>query len=242
MKLTPSTALRASKVKGKVFGFSVLFFFIPIVTSSAQSPKETDAGAVFSFELEKGYSRFFSLSVEEEVRLITNGTGFDRSATSLGTDCALLNGRLKTGVYYAFLYTYNNDKQYEMRHRAYVNVLYRETFGAFTLSWRGRMQGTYRDKNRKAYRINPKYVLKNRFQVGYAIWGSPWTPFLSCELSHDLNDPESNAPTRIRYQGGVSRRLNRTNRLDFFIRFDRHTSKKDPDGIFAGVEYKIKLN
>jgi hypothetical protein len=239
MKLTPSTAPRA--FRKRAFGVFVLFFILLAVASSAQSRKETNGGGAFSFELEKEYSRFFSLSVEEEVRLISNNTGFDRSITVLGADCALAGERLKIGAYYAFIYLYNSDYLYEPRHRVYLNVLYKETVVPFTLSWRGRLQGTYRDENRGAYRINPKYVLKNRIRAEYAIWGSPWKPFLSCELSNDLNDPKSNVLTRIRYQGGVSWRLNRTDHLDFFIRFDRHTLGKDPNAIFLGMEYKIKL-
>ncbi|MDR2679937.1 MAG: DUF2490 domain-containing protein [Tannerella sp.] len=239
MKLTRSTALRASK--GKTFAVSVFFFSVLAVTVSAQNAKETDGGAAFAFELEKGYSRFFSLSVEEEVRLISNSTGFDRSVTNLGANFTFFGGKLKTGAFYAFMYLYNNDYLYEPRHRVYLNVIYKETFASVTLSWRGRLQATYRDENRGAYRVNPKYVLKNRLQAEYSIWGSPWKPFLSCEPANDLNDPESNAPTRIRYQGGVSWRLNRTDHMDFFIRFDQHTSGEDPNAIFLGVEYKIKL-
>ncbi|MDR1524853.1 MAG: DUF2490 domain-containing protein [Tannerella sp.] len=241
MKLTRSTASRASN--RITFGVFVLFFFVFTVTSSAQSPspKETDGGATFAFELEKEYSRFFSLSIEEEVRLISNRVNFDRSVTSLGADCSLFDRRLKVGAHYAFIYLYNDDYLYEPRHRIYLNILYKETFEPITLSWRGRLQSTFRDENHGAYRINPKYVLKNRIRAEYAIWGSPWKPFLSCEFSNDLNDPESNAPARFRYEGGASWRLNRTDYLDLFVRFDRYTSGKDPNAVFLGVEYKIKL-
>jgi hypothetical protein len=235
MKSTPSTASRAFR---NVFA---LLLSLLAAASSAQSRKETNGGAAFAFELEKECSRFFSLSVEEEVRLISNSTGFDRSVTAIGADCALADRRLKIGAHYAFLYLYNNDYLYEPRHRIYLNVLYRETVAPFTLSWRGRLQSTFRDENRGSYRVNPRHVLKNRIRAEYSIWGSPWKPFLSCELSNDLNDPESNTPTRIRYQGGASWRLNRTDHLDFFIRFDRHTSGKDPNAVLLGVEYKIKL-
>jgi hypothetical protein len=236
MKLTPSTASRAFREILPVLCLSLLD-----VTVSAQSRKESDLGAVLSLELEKEYSRFFSLSIEEEIRLINNNTGFDRSVTSLGANWTLPGGKLKTGAHYAFLYKYNDDHLYEPRHRIRLSVHYREILEPLTLSWRGRLQSTYRDENRGAYRVNPRHVLKNRIRAEYAIWGSPWKPAVSCELSNDLNDPKSNAPTRIRYQGGVSWRLNRTDYLDFFIRFDRHTSGEDADALFLGIEYKIKL-
>jgi hypothetical protein len=240
MKSTPSTASRVSR--RKTAGVFILLFSVLALASSAQnSGKETDGGASFSFELEKEYGRFFSMSVEEELRLISNSTGFDRSATSIGADCALLGRRLKIGAYYAFIYLYNDDYLYESRRRFYLNMIYRETFGPFTLSWRGRLQETRRDENRGDYRINPRHVLKNRIQAEYSIWGSPWKPFLSGEFSNNLNDPESNAPIRIRYQGGVSWRLNRTDYLDFFIRFDQNTAGQDPNAIFLGVGYKMKI-
>jgi hypothetical protein len=237
MRLTPSTALRA-------FRETLLFIcFSALATAplSAQSRKETDGGLAFAFELEKAYSRFFSLSVEEELRLISNNTGFDRAVTNLGANWALFDGKLKTGAYYAFIYSYNDDYLYEPRHRIFFSLLYKETFEPLTLSWRGRLQSTFRDENRGTYRVNPRHVLKNRFRAEYAIWGSPWKPTLSCELFNELNDPQRNSPARIRYQGGVSWRLNRTDHLDFFIRFDRHTSGEDADAFFLDVEYKIKL-
>jgi hypothetical protein len=239
MKLTPLTAPRV--FRKKTFGICILFFSVFALASSAQSRKETEGGAAFSFELEKQYSRFFSISMEEEVRLISNNTGFDRSITALGADGALVGGKLKAGAYYAFIYLYNNDYLYEPRHRIYLNIRYKETFEPFALSWRGRLQSAFRDESRGTYRVNPKHVLKNRIQTEYTIWGSPWKPVFSCELSNALNDPESNVSTRIRYQGGVSWRLNRTDHLDFFIRFDQNTSGEDPNTVLLGVEYKIKL-
>ena len=186
-------------MKFKLLAILLLFPFVAF----AQSEQETNAGAVLSAELEKDLTRFFSVSMEEEVRLVNNTTGFDRSVTSLGVDYALFDRKLKAGVYYALIYLYNNDHLFEPRHRYYFNLSYKETVDAFTFSWRGRFQGTYRDENRGEYKINPKYVLKNRLQVEYAIFGKPWKPFASCELSNELNDPLGNELTRIRYQGGT---------------------------------------
>jgi hypothetical protein len=207
----------------------------------AQSEQKTNVGAILSVESDKELSRFFSLSVEEEVRLIDNSIGFDRSVTAVGIDYALFNKKLKMGVYYAFIYLYNDKHLFESRHRYYFNLSYKETINAFTLSWRGRVQGTYRDENHGEYKINPKYVMKNRIQVEYSIWGSPWKPFASCELSNELNNPPGNELTRIRYQGGTAWRLNRTDYLDFFVRYDQYLDKRDPPVFSIGVGYKVKL-
>jgi hypothetical protein len=179
--------------------------------------------------------------MEEEVRLIDNTIGFDRSVTSLGIDYALFDRKLKFGAYYAFIYLYNNDFLFEPRHRAYFNLSYKETVNRFTFSWRGRLQGTYRDENRGEYKINPKYGMKNRFQIEYSVWGRPWKPFISCDLSTDLNNPAGNDLTRIRYQAGTAWRLNRTDYMDFFLRYDQYRDTREPDVISVGVTYKYKL-
>lgn len=218
---------------------AIIFFFLPL-WAFAQD-KEMDWGASLNVELEKDLSRFFTLSMSEEVRLVTNNVGFDRSVTSLGIDYSLFDKKMKVGAYYAFMYLYNNDYLYEPRHRYYLNVSYKHPIEQFTLSWRGRVQGTYRDENHGRYKINPKYIMKNKFEAEYTIWGSPWKPFLSFELSNELNDPMGNDLDRIRFQGGTSWRHDRTTYFDFFIRFDNYMRGEDNNVLSVGIAYKKKI-
>ena len=220
----------------------LLFFLLIPALSFSQSERETNVGASLAVDLEKDLSRFLSLGFEEEVRLVDNNVGFDRSVTSLGLDYSLFDKRVKLGAYYAFIYLYNNDYLYESRHRYYFNISYKQPVNSFTFSWRGRVQGTYRDENRGEYKINPKYMMKNKFEVGYTIWGSPWKPFLSCDFSTKLNDPVAGYElSRMRFQGGVSWRLDRTTYLDFSVRHDRYLSDDDPNVWAVGVTYKMKF-
>jgi hypothetical protein len=219
----------------------LLFLLFISLSALAQSEKENHYGASLSVELEKDLNRFFSLTLEEEVRLINNPVGFDRNITAFGIDYALFNRKLKFGVYYAFLYLYNDDFLFEPRCRSYFNISYKETQESFTFSWRGRLQRTYRDENRGRYKINPKYGMKNKFQIEYSIWGSPWKPFISCDISNDLNNPAGNELTRFRYQGGVVWRMNRTDYLEFFARYDQYTAGNEANILAIGMGYKMKL-
>lgn len=208
----------------------------------AQSERDTDFGTALSAELVKGLTRNINLSIEEEVRLTSTPNIFERSVTSVGVDYSLLNKRVKVGGYYAFIYLYNDKHLYEARHRFYLNLMYKEDVTRqLSLSWRGRFQGTYRDENRGEYKINPKYIMKNRVQAEYALFGKPWKPFVSVEFSSELNNPKGNELTRIRYQAGTSWRLNRTDYLDFYLRFDDYMDKSEPRAIMLGVGYKVKL-
>jgi hypothetical protein len=222
--------------------YRILLLLVFPFSLFAQTQRGMDYGAAFSLTGEKDLSRFFTLAMDEEIRIVDNNTGFDRSVTSVGLDYSFFDRKAKIGAYYAFIYLYNNDFLYESRHRYYLNVSYKETFEPFILSWRGRLQGTYRNEDRGAYKINPKYVMKNKFEAAYMIWGSPWRPYLSCDVSTSLNDPVRGYELlRIRYEGGVNWRLDRTTYMEFFLRLDKYLSDTDPHKLSVGINYKVKF-
>ena len=79
-----------------------------------------------------------------------------------------------------------------------------------------------------------------RLEATYAIWGKPLKPFLSCEISTHLNDPETRYdPARLRLQGGVAWRINRTTSADFFLRWDEYLKNLDPRVVSLGITWKI---
>lgn len=219
----------------------ILFFFLIPLWCFAQSERETDFGTSLALELQKDLNKKFTISFEEELRLVTNDKGFDRAMSTLGVDYSFFDKRFKLGAYYCYIYMYNNKHYYESRHRYYLSLSYKQPLGDFTLSWRGRFQGTYRDENRGEYKINPKYVFRNKFDLTYTIFGSPWKPFVSCDISSTTNDPMGNELYKVRYQAGASWRLNRTDYLEFFVRYDNYYADDDPNVIGVGVGYKIKL-
>ncbi|MDH8701949.1 hypothetical protein M2138_001301 [Dysgonomonadaceae bacterium PH5-43] len=219
----------------------LLIIIFSFCASIANAQKDTDLGASLSFEADKELSRFFRLSFEEEIRLVnSNRYGFDRSATALGLDYSFLEKKAKVGVAYSFLYLYNSDYLFESRHRFYVNLSYKEDVGSFTLSWRGRFQGTVRDENRGSYNVNPKYVLRNRFQAEYNFWKSRWTPFVSCEITNPVNDSRYDL-SRLRFQGGTEYRLYRNTYLSGYVRYDVNYEKADNNRLSVGFTYRIKL-
>ncbi|MDR0542450.1 MAG: DUF2490 domain-containing protein [Dysgonamonadaceae bacterium] len=223
--------------------FSLLFFIILLLGGCLQASaqeREMKYGLSLSAGLEKKLNRVFDLNVEEEVRLTNNVAYFNRSVTVAGIDYSLFDRKLKIGGYYAFIYLYNNDYLFEARHRYYFNLSYKETVGQWAFSWRGRWQITQRDENRDEYKINPKQVMKNKLQIEYSVWGKPWKPFISCDLYNDLNNPAGNYLTRIRYQGGATWRLNRTDYLDFFVRYDQYVDRREPAAVSLGVGWKVK--
>lgn len=240
MKLTPSIILPDSHKRKNSILF-LLFCLLPFVASA-----ETRISGILSLSAEKKLNNHFDLNLAEEVRFLDNAILFERNVTSIGLDYSFFERRLKVGGYYAFLYLYNDDApkyndapRFEARHRYYFNLSYKETINRWTFSWRGRWQVTHRDETIGQYKINPKQILKNKFQIEYSIWGRPWKPFISCDLYSDLNNPDGNYLTRIRYQAGTSWRLNRTDYLNFFARYDQYIDRRESGVIALGVGYKL---
>ena len=239
MKLTQLIVLRGFLRLLYCCGLFLLFSFPALAQSSKQ---ETRIGTALMLDLEKKLIRNLSAAFEGEVRLVNNQVGFDRASGTIGLDYKFFNQKAKIGGAYVFFRLYNNDFLYESRHRYYLNLSYKESFKSFTVSWRGRVQGTYRNENRGEYKINPKYVMKNKIEASYSIFGSPWTPYLSCDFSTILNDPVYGYElTRLRFTGGTSWRINRTTYLDLFLRYDNEMDRRDPNTLSLGIGYKTNF-
>jgi len=228
----------SKKVSKKVSKYSIFIVLLFISFSLLGQERETDLGAIFSVRLNKDLNRFFGLSFEEEIRLLTNNAGFDRLKSDIGIDYTIVKG-LKVGVFYNYIYVYNSDFLYESRHRYYANLSYKYGVNRkLTLTWRTRLQATYRDETRGEYKINPKYVLRNRLEAEYNILGTRWKPYLSAEATNTLNDPLGNEIYKLRFQGGTSFRLDRTTYLEFYLRADEYLTGQDPRVISIGVGCK----
>lgn len=215
---------------------------IPSAIAQNQKNEEesTDLGASFAFELQKKLSTNLDISLEEELRLATNGSGFERNALTAGAGYSFLNKRMKVGLFYSYIYQYK-EKGNQHRHRYYATLLYKQPLGRFELSWRGRIQGTYQKLKETSKKVNPSYVLRNKLEVTYNIRQSPWEPFLSAETSHSLNKKKDNGLYRVRYLTGASYKINKMNSLSLFLRYDSYYKDEGPDLLGIGVGYKLKL-
>jgi len=215
----------------------LLLFSFPLLGQE----RETDIGGIFSVQLSKDLNKRTSISLDEEVRLLSNNTGFERFTSGVGIEYNIIK-KLKAGVFYNFMYMYNTNFLYEIRHRYYVNLSYKQKIDRkISLTWRTRFQGTNRDETKGEYKTNPKYVLRNKLEADYNIPGSRWKPYFSVEATNSMNDPLGNEIYRLRFQGGTNWRLDKTNYLEFFVRWDEYTVMPDPRVVSIGVGYIAKF-
>lgn len=207
---------------------------------AAQRERQTEAGLVLSLAAERELRRNLTLGFEEELRLIVASKALRRTDATLGIDYTFRDRRLKIGAAYAFIYLFNEAHVYESRHRFLLNLSYRQALEPFSFSWRVRLQETLRNEARGSYRVNPRYVMKNKLELAYAVWGKPWKPFLSCDFSTNLNDPETRYDlVRLRFQAGAAWRINRTTSLELFLRWDEYLKTPDPRLLSLGLAGKL---
>ena len=224
-------------LKHPVFIIVLLLFSLPLLGQE----RETDVGGIFSVQLNKDLNKRTAISLDEEVRLLSNNTGFERFTSGVGIEYNIIK-KLKAGVFYNFMYMYNNNFLYEIRHRYYVNLSYKQKIDRkISLTWRTRFQGTNRDETKGEYKTNPKYVLRNKLEADYNIPGSRWKPYFSVEATNSMNDPLGNEIYRLRFQGGTNWRLDKTNYLEFFVRWDEYIVMPDPRVVSIGVGYIAKF-
>lgn len=211
------------------------------VWSFGQSERTKDFGAIASAEISVGVARNVNLSIEEEFRLDNNCTQFDRWLNSFGVDYTFLRGRMKLGVMGDYIRRFNDDRYFENRYRAGVQLTYSETYRRFKFSFRTKLLSTFRDEATGDYRVNPKLYWRNRLQVSYQMPNSRFKYSVSTELHWLVNDPKNNIVDNLRTVAAVDYRLTRRQYLSAFVRMDNDLQVKEPvDRFYLGVTYKLK--
>lgn len=211
------------------------------VWSFGQSERTKDFGAKASAEISVGVARNVDLSIEEEFRLDNNCTQFDRWLNSFGVDYTFLRGRMKLGVMGDYIRRFNDDRYFENRYRAGVQLTYSETYRRFKFSFRTKLLSTFRDEATGDYRVNPKLYWRNRLQVSYQMPNSRFKYSVSTELHWLVNDPKNNIVDNLRTVAAVDYRLTRRQYLSAFVRMDNDLQVKEPvDRFYLGVTYKLK--
>lgn len=220
--------------------FSVMFVMFSVL-AFAQSGRTKDFGVIASAEASVGVARNVGLSLEEELRFENNCTQFDRWLNSLGVDYTFLHNRMKVGVTGDYIRRRNEDKYFENRYRAGVQLTYSETYRRFKFSFRTKLLSTFRDEKTGSYRVNPKMYWRNRLQVSYQMPNSRFKYSLSAELHLLVNDPKNNIVDNLRTVASVDYRLTRRQYLSAFVRMDNEFQEKSPsDRFYLGLTYKLK--
>lgn len=227
--------------KNKTKRYVFLICFVSFSFFSFSQFNKVDLGFNTDINVEKELYQNLVINIAEELRLESNEVGFDRNVITVGLDYSIFNKSLEFGVYYAFIYTYNNENIFEPRNRLYTEISYKHSFEQFKVSWRSRLQATYIKINEIESKINQNYHMKNKLEIAYVIKNKAFTPFLSCDISTNLNGENSYGVERLRFKSGTAWHINGKNTLYFFIKWDEYLDKIPNDIVALGVSYFLKL-
>ena len=198
-----------------------------------------DFGGTGGYQVSHSLNYLWDISLAQDLRFNQNLTNYARFNTTAEIDYNVWRKKAKIGVLYSFINKENSDYYYDNRHRFAAQLSYRESFPHWRFSWRGRVQSTLRNEDYGDYKVNPKYYLRNKFQVNYLLQGSRFKPSLSCEFYYQLNNPDHNIIDKIRTTVGCDYVLTRQSTLEIFVRYDKEIQVKNPLNIcMLGVFYK----
>ena len=212
--------------------------------AAAQVTEETqsDTRGRVCAEIDRSIAHGLHVQASGEFRMKDSFKSIDRIYTGLGITYKPINW-LKLGLGYIWM-NIDDGGVWEMRHRvnADATLSYRTGFWKFSL--RERLQCTYRPGEMNLYQ-NPRMELnlRSRAKISYAFPDIPIEPYFAAELRNTLNGTVFNAPAhssvpgdnvsfndmyinRLRFEPGISWKIDARNGIDFFVLYDKTFKKK----------------
>lgn len=230
--------------KGILF---VFLFFLPCEEgwggrASAQSTN--DAGLWTTFNIQKDLKKNVSVFLTEECRLRENFTRLNLFYTDLGVAIRPFKF-LKVSLAYRMIDKFLIDNTFSYRHRLMLDITLKKKMGAFSLSYRQRLQSEVRNIYSSANGTIPEWYSRNKFELKYDL-DKPVSPYLAAEFRYQINDPrnvESDGLLhRNRYIIGLDYKKNDRNTFGVYYLIQNEYNVSAPENIYiVGLEYTLTL-
>lgn len=164
----------------------------------------------------------WDLSAELETRQLFFYGNIRRSSLELEAAYAI-SPKIKAGFSYSLIDFFDEKyTDYQLRQRFSVFAGTKLNACDFTLSVREKIQFTHKDESGRiqsdgdidSYSMNPEWTWRNKLKLEYNIPHFKLSPYLSFESFYQLNNPNGNTFSDLRYALGGSYKLNRHHKLD----------------------------
>lgn len=239
----------------------VLTFLLALLCCATSGRGGDDFGLWGGIGIEKKIIKGLNFNVEGDFRLRNNVRTIDRWSGSTGLSYNVCTW-LKTDVNYTFLYSYepleytkagNIVPEYWLkRHRFDVNFTGKWKWKRFGFSLRERWQYTYRPQHKtekydgrngkqkedEVIKGKGKNNLRSRFKIEYDIPKCKFTPYVSCELTHDLHHGFYYEKTRC--IAGTEWKMSKKHKFDFYYLFQVQNDN-EPNLHAIGAKYAFKF-
>lgn len=219
--------------------FLLLLACLSIKTAISQT---NDFGGIAGVDFTKKIARSWEINLEEEVRIKSNFSQYDRFKSTIGIEYIFLRKHLKAGINGEFINKYTKDHYYQNRYVLNAQLTYQHRIKQFKLSYRAKWYNRFYNENRGDFDVNPEMYLRNRFEVEYSILNKPVKISFSSEFFWRLNDnKQKNIVDNFRTIIAADYRFNSLYAISVFLRADNEVQVKNPENIYyLGVYFKIK--
>ncbi|MES2286831.1 MAG: DUF2490 domain-containing protein [Bacteroidota bacterium] len=241
---------KTSSKKSLLWGRSILFVFFFLLfcgkdyggASFAQSTN--DAGLWATFNVQKELKKNVSVFITEECRLRENFSRLNLFYTDLGVAIRPFKF-LKVSLAYRMIDKFLLDNTFSYRHRLMLDITLKKKSGAFSLSYRQRLQSEVRNVYSSASGTIPEWYSRNKFELKYDM-DKPVRPYIAAEFRYQINDPRNVESEglwhRNRYIIGLDYKKNDRNTFGVYYLIQNEFNVSAPENIYiVGLEYTISL-
>jgi Protein of unknown function (DUF2490). len=225
----------------KAFKYSLSLLFL-LINGWVCQAQDFDWGTALGVELNKKVTKKFNVGLSQEFRLNDQASNLYRSATQIGVEYSFFRKVCKAGLFGTYIRKENGSSLFESRYRLGADLSAETECNQFGLSWRTRLLSTWRDESLGSYKVNPKLSFRNRFQLEYKLFASPFKPYFSFEPFIYMNAQGGALFNNLRYRLGTSYRLNKRSSLDGCFRLDKEVQVSQPESFLSlDLSYKYRF-
>jgi Protein of unknown function (DUF2490) len=215
----------------------LVFFFATEMPADAQV---NDAGIWLSLNAEKKITSKVSIDLSQEFRLNENiaelGTAFTETGVSYK-----FNKHFSSAVFYRFIQKRQGNDFYEMRHRMFIDVTYKQKFKKVNVSLRQRIQSQVNSLKESRENMLPEYKMRTKLTVKYD-FDKKYTPFVSSEIFYPVFNNNDSFIDNIRYAIGFDYEFNKRHAIALYYLINKEVNVSDLLTEFiSGISYKYSF-
>ena len=216
-----------------------LFILLLLVPFYAFS-QDKDFGVWLSLNAGYEISKKLELDASVEMRTINQASEIEQTFIEAGLTYKLTKFISFSGAY-RLANSIENDDDYYLRHKWFVDTRVKFEPGRFTLRGRLRFQ-----EQRRTYFKNEEYVLPRRqlrmkLTTIYRTQSFPVNPYLEFETFIPVFSDKSKVIGKNRFTAGLEYKFNKTHAVELEYMFERDYLPKIADINIIGLGYNLKF-
>jgi hypothetical protein len=214
----------------------IILLLIPFYTFS----QEKDFGVWLSLNAEYGITKKLELDASVETRTFNRASEIEQTFIEAGLTYKLTKVLSFSGAY-RLAKSIENDDDYYLRHKWFVDSRVKLEPGRFTLRGRLRFQEQRRTYFKNEEYILPRYQVRLKLTTMYRTPSFPVNPYMEFETFMPVFSDKSRVIGKNRFTAGIEYKFNKTHAVELEYLFERDYLPKIADMNIIGLGYNLKF-